>query len=55
MLHLEMGVVNVSWDEFELWFDNDIEIIPPHEQDTFHKALEAAQLLTLPQPKNEAE
>jgi hypothetical protein len=33
LLHLEMGMVNLVWDDFELWIDNDVEMIPSHEQE----------------------
>jgi len=45
LLHLEMGMVNLAWDAFELWIDNDVEMIPPHEQDVCQKVLEAARQL----------
>jgi hypothetical protein len=43
LLHLEMGMVNLAWDAFELWIDNDVEMIPLHEQDAHQKVLEAAR------------
>ncbi len=34
LLHLEMGMVNNVWDEFdESVIDKDVEIVPPHEKD----------------------
>ena len=33
LLHLDMGMVNRVWDDFELWIDNDVEMIPSHEQE----------------------
>jgi len=40
-----MEMVNLAWDAFELWIDNDVEMIPPHEQDVCQKVLEAARQL----------
>jgi hypothetical protein len=33
LLHMEMGMVNQSWDMFEDWIDNCVEIIPTHEKE----------------------
>jgi hypothetical protein len=30
---MEMGMVNQSWDMFEDWIDNCVEIIPTHEKE----------------------
>jgi hypothetical protein len=32
LLHMEMGMVNQSWDCFEEWVDDVVEIFPPHEK-----------------------
>jgi hypothetical protein len=45
LLHLEMGMVNLVWDDFELWIDNDVEMIPSHEQEARRKVSEASTLL----------
>ncbi len=45
LLHLEMGMVNLVWDEFESWIDNEVEMIPAHEQEARRKVSEASQLL----------
>jgi hypothetical protein len=28
LLHLEIGMVNQGWDDFEKWIDNVVEVIP---------------------------
>jgi hypothetical protein len=45
LLHLEMGMVNLVWDDFELWIDNEVEMIPLHELEARRKVSEASQLL----------
>jgi hypothetical protein len=45
LLHLEMGMVNLVWDDFELWIDNEVEMIPLHEVEAQRKVSEASQLL----------
>ncbi len=40
-----MGMVNLVWDDFELWIDNDVEMIPSHEQEARRKVSEASTLL----------
>lgn len=42
LLHLEMGMVNNVWDDFEQWVDDKVEIIPPHEKEA-RLSLERAQ------------
>jgi hypothetical protein len=33
LLHMEIGMVNHAWDDFEQWIDDAVEMVPPHEQD----------------------
>jgi hypothetical protein len=33
LLHMEMGLVNTTWEDFEQWVDDTVEIVPPYEKD----------------------
>ena len=56
MLHLEIGMVNLVWDTFELWIDNVAEMIPPLEQDTRKKLIEVERnLFDATEQKKEAD
>lgn len=56
MLHLEIGMVNLVWDTFELWIDNVAELIPPLEQDTRKKLIEVERnLFDATEQKKEAD
>ena len=33
LLHMEMGSVNTTWEDFEQWVDDTVEIVPPYEKD----------------------
>jgi hypothetical protein len=33
LLHMEMGMVNQAWDQFEGWVNAVVEVIPLHEKD----------------------
>jgi hypothetical protein len=47
LLHLEMGMVNNVWDDFEEWIDNAVEIVPPHEKDARDALLLSKDALAL--------
>jgi hypothetical protein len=44
LLHLEIGMVNQGWDDFEKWIDNVVEVIPQSEKDARKKLAEANEL-----------
>ena len=43
--HMEMGMVNQSWDMFEDWIDDTVKIIPPHEKETQKQLTDAKEKL----------
>jgi predicted RNA binding protein with dsRBD fold (UPF0201 family) len=47
LLHLEIGMVNQSWDDLEQWMDDKVEIIPSHEKDARNKLKDAIENLDL--------
>ncbi len=47
LLHLEMGMVNQIWDDFEQWIDDIVEMIPPHEQDARKNVSNAKEMLEI--------
>jgi hypothetical protein len=44
LLHLEIGMVNQAWDDFEKWIDDVVEVIPQCEKDARKKLAEAFEL-----------
>jgi hypothetical protein len=47
LLHLEIGMVNQSWDDLEQWMDDKGEIIPSHEKDARKKLKDTIENLDL--------
>jgi hypothetical protein len=37
LLHMEMGLVNQVWEDFENWVDDNIKMIPMDEKDNHNK------------------
>jgi hypothetical protein len=53
LLHMEIGMVNHAWDEFEQWIDDAVEMVPPHEQDARKLVIAAREKLELAQAQRE--
>jgi hypothetical protein len=47
LLHLEIGMVNQAWDNFEDWVDEYVEVVPPAEKAARQELLNARQNLDL--------
>jgi len=45
LLHMEIGMVNHAWDNFEQWIDDDVEMIPQHEKDSRKAVITTAENL----------
>lgn len=56
LLHMEMGMVNQAWYQFEQWIDDEVELLPPHEKEA-RKFIAVAKdkLEEAAREKNEAE
>ena len=47
LLHMEIGMVNHAWDDFEQWIDDVVEMVPPHEQDARKEVIKAKEDLQI--------
>ncbi len=51
LLHLEIGMVNQAWEDFEKWVDDVVEVVPPAEKDARKEVIDSRKNLAMAMDK----